>query len=160
MGRLRKPSPQIRFHLASAQASASPRQGPACVAWVWVSDPHEDDFCTSWLPHLPPLGRGPLLTSAQRWPLSFQLEPSPRPFCTGRPPCNTNAVTYPNEFSRWSSSKASTGQRALGFITCGVYSTKSLPGGPHQEADAAAPFHSKLGSVKLSQSVGWPFHGL
>ena len=22
-----------------------------------------------------------------------------------------------------------------------------LPGGPHQEADAAAPFHSKLGSV-------------
>ena len=35
VGRLRKPSPQIRFHLASAQASASPRQGPACVAWVW-----------------------------------------------------------------------------------------------------------------------------
>ena len=25
--------------------------------------------------------------------------------------------------------------------------TESLPGGPHQEADAAAPFHSKLGSV-------------
>ena len=37
----------------------------------------------------------------------------------------------------------------------GFYSTKSLPGGPHQEADAGAPFHSKLGSV-LSQSVDWP----
>jgi len=25
--------------------------------------------------------------------------------------------------------------------------TETLPGGPHQEADASAPFHSKLGSV-------------
>ena len=44
--------------------------------------------------------------------------PAPPPFCTGRPPCDINAVTYPNEFSTWSSSKAGTGQRALGFITC------------------------------------------
>ena len=29
VGRLRKPSPQIRFHLASAQASASPEFGRA-----------------------------------------------------------------------------------------------------------------------------------
>ena len=41
----------------------------------------------------------------------------------------------------------------------GFYSTKSLPGGPHQEADAGAPFHSKLGSV-LSQSVDWPLSQL
>ena len=63
----------FRFTRVRARPCATPRQGPACVAWVWVSDPNEDDFCTSWLPHLPPLGRGLLLTSAQPWPLSFQL---------------------------------------------------------------------------------------
>ena len=31
--------------------------------------------------------------------------------------------------------------------------TETLPGGPHQEADAGAPFHSRLGSVILSQLV-------
>ena len=34
--------------------------------------------------------------------------------------------------------------------------TETLPGEPHQEADASAPFHSRLGSVILSQSVDWP----
>ena len=34
--------------------------------------------------------------------------------------------------------------------------TETLPGEPHQEADAGAPFHSRLGSVILSQSVDWP----
>ena len=29
--------------------------------------------------------------------------------------------------------------------------TETLPGAPHQEADAGAPFHSRLGSVILSQ---------
>ena len=38
--------------------------------------------------------------------------------------------------------------------------TETLPGGPHQEADAAAPFCSKLGSVILSQSVDWPLSQL
>ena len=33
--------------------------------------------------------------------------------------------------------------------------TETLPGGPHQEADASAPFHSKLGSVNwASQLIG------
>ena len=42
-------------------------------------------------------------------------------------------------------------------MTHGFYSvTDTLPGGPHQEGDAAAPFHSRLGSVILSQSVDWP----
>ena len=42
------------------------------------------------------------------------------------------------------------------LITHGFQTTtETLPRGPHQEADAAAPFHSKLGSV-LSQSVDWP----
>ena len=106
----------FRFTRVRARPCATPRQGPTCA--VLVSDPNEEDFCTSWLPDLPPLGRGPLLTSAQPWPLSFQLGSSPRPFCTGMPPCDINAVTYPNEFSKCSSSKAGTGQRALGFITC------------------------------------------
>ena len=35
--------------------------------------------------------------------------------------------------------------------------TETLPGVPHQEADAGAPFHSRLGSVILSQSVDWPW---
>ena len=122
VGRLRKPSPQIRFHLASAQASASPEFGRARARHLakdplvaWVSNPNEDDFCTSWLPHLPPLGRGPPFDIGTAMATFF---PAPRPFCTGRPPCDINAVTYPNEFSTWSSSKAGTGQRALGFITC------------------------------------------
>ena len=34
--------------------------------------------------------------------------------------------------------------------------TETLPGEPHQEVDAGAPFHSRLGSVILSQSVDWP----
>ena len=105
----------FRFTRVRARPCATPRQGPACVAWVWVSDPNEDDFCTSWLPHLPPLGRGPPFDIGTAMATFF---PAPRPFCTGRPPCDINAVTYPNEFSTWSSSKAGTGQRALGFITC------------------------------------------